>query len=145
MQADASSNEEDSAAYQTTASEEGAESLVAGRRDEHLAAHRLDLHPPRDTNAESSANVEELRGVAYIAAAPHHAGQSTESADGDDVVQFINGAAADLLDEATFASAALQSTTEHVRNLLDTPTAFASGIARQNHKSLDSNRASTHP
>lgn len=106
MQANAS-NEEDSAAHQTTASEEGAESLVAGRRNEHLAAYRLDLRSPRDADAESSANVEELRGVAYIAATPHHAGQSTEPANGDDVTQFVNGTTADLLDEATLAPVAV--------------------------------------
>lgn len=145
MQADAN-NEKDSAADQTAASEEGAESPVAGRRNGFLlAAHCLDLRSPRHADAESSPDVEELRGVPYIAAAAHHARQPAESADGDDVAQLADGAPAVLPDEATLASAAVQSAAEHVRDILDTPTALASGAARQDHESFDRDRTGARP
>lgn len=144
MQAVAS-DEKDPAADQTAASEEGAESPVAGRRSGLLlAAHCLDLGSPRHADAESSPSVlEELRGVPYIATAAHHAGQPAESADGDDVVQLADGAPAVLPDEAALASPAVQPAAQHVRHVLDTPTALASGTARQDHESLDSDRAGT--
>lgn len=145
MQADAS-NEEDSAADQTAASEEGTESLVTGRRIELVfAAHCLDLRSSRHADAESSPNVEEFRGVAYIATATHHAGQSTESVDGDDVAQPVDGAPASLPDEAALASAAVEPATEYVWNVLDTPAALASGVAWQDHEPVDSDRAGAHP
>lgn len=147
MQDAASDAEEDSAADQTTASEEGAESPVAGWRVELLASHRLDLRSSRLVDAESTPDVEELRGVAYIATAAHHADQSAESADGgdDDVVQLVDGTPAVLPDQTTLPSVAVHSSTKHVRDLLDTPTTLAPGTARQNHESLDSDRTSTHP
>lgn len=144
LQADAS-NEEDSAADQTAASEEGAESPVAGRRHGLLlAAHCLDRRSPRHADAESPPNVEELRGVPNIATAAHYAGQPAESADGDDA-QLADGAPAVLPDEAALASAADQPAAEHVRDVLDTPTALASGTARQDLESLDSDRTGARP
>lgn len=134
----AGADKEGPVADATAASEERTESPLAGQRD-RLAAHRLVLHPHRHADAESSSNVQELGGVAYIAAAAHHAGESAESADGDDVDESVDGAAAVLLDEAALASAAL-SATEHVRELLDTPAALESGVPRQDHESLDSGR-----
>lgn len=142
MQADAS-NEKDSAVDQTAASEEGTESPVAGQRNGLLAPHCLDLRSPRHADAESSPNVEELRGVPYITTAAHHAGQPTESADGDDVAQPADGAPTVLLDEAALASVTVQPATEHVRDVLDTPATLASGAARQDHEPFDSDRTST--
>lgn len=138
MQANA--GEEGTVADAAAAGEEGAESPVAGQRDDvELTAHRLVRGPRGHTDVESSSDVEELGGVAYItAAAAHHAGQSAESADGDDVDESVDGAAAVLLDEAALASAAHQSAAEHVRQLLDTPAALESGVPRQDHESLDS-------
>lgn len=145
MQADAS-NKKDSTTDQTAASEEGAESPVAGRRTGFfLAAHCLNLRSPRHADAESSPNVEELRRVPYIATAAHHAGQPTESTNGDDVAQLADGTSAVLPDEAALAPAIIQPATKYVRNVLDTSTAFASGAARQNDESLDSDRAGARP
>lgn len=144
MQADAS-NEKASVADQTAAGEERTESFVAGRRNGFfLTAHRLDLRSSRLSDAESSSNVEELRGVAYIATAAHHAGQPTESADGVDVAQPADGAPAVLLDEAALASPAVPAT-EHVRDVLDTTAALASRAAWQDHESFDSDRTGADP
>lgn len=141
MQADAS-NEKDSVVDQTATSEEGAESPVAGRRNGLLlAAHCLDRGSSRHADVESSPNVKEFRGVPYIATATHYAGQPTESADGDDVVQPADGAPTILLDEAALTSVTVQPATEHVRNVLDTPATLASGATRQDHESFDSDRA----
>lgn len=144
LQADAS-NEKASAADQTATSEEGTESPVAGWRNGlFLSAHRLDLRSSRHTDPESSPNVEELRGVAYFTTAAHHAGRPTESADGDDVAQPADGAPAVLPDEAALTSTAVHPATEHVRDVLDTTAALASGAARQDHESFDSDRAGAH-
>lgn len=109
-----------------------------------LAAHRLVLGSRDHIDVESSSDVEELGGVAYIAAAAQHVGQSAEPADGDDVDEFVDGATAVLLDQATLTSTAHQSTAKYVRQLLDTPTAFESGVPRQDHESLDSSRTGAH-
>lgn len=141
MQANAS-DEEDQAPDQATAGEEGAESPVAGRRGELLAAHRLDLQPPRHVDPGPPADVQEHRGVAHIAPAAHHARHtSAERTDGDDVVESAGGAATVLPDEAALAPAAVHPATRHVRNVLDTAAALASRVARQDGKSVDSDRA----
>jgi len=140
------SDEKDQASDQTTAGEEGTESLVAGWRGKFLTAHRFDLHSSCHTDAESSADVEDPRGDTHIAAAAHHVGRSsTESADGDDVAKFIDSTTAILLDEAAFAPATVQSATEYVRVLLDTPATLASGIAWQDDESVDSHRTGARP
>lgn len=103
-----------------------------------LAAYRLVPASRVYADVESSSDVEELGGVAYITAAALHVGESAEPADGDDVDELVDGAAAILLDQAALASAAHQSTAEHVRQLLDAPAALESGVPRQDHESLDS-------
>jgi hypothetical protein len=140
------SDQKDQASDQATASEEGTESLVAGWRREFLTTYRFDLHSSCYADAESSANIEDPRGDTHFATAAHHVGQSsTESADGDDVAEFIDSTTAILSDEATFAPATVQSATKHIRVLLDTPATFASRIAWQNDESVNSYRTSAHP
>lgn len=117
--------EEAAAADQATAAEEGADSVVssvAGRWFGFVAAHS-------HTDAESSSGVEKSRGVACIAAGTYHTGQSSESAGGDDVVQSVDGAATGVPDKTALAPAAIQSATEHVRDLLDTAATLPSGVA----------------